>query len=368
MATDFTTDLTSHGQSDLICLNYDMLAQSSTDPLVSIIILNFNGVDLTVPCLESLRNIRYSNYELLVVDNGSTDDSITVLGAIPWIRLVQIKKNCGSSGGYNFGLEHARGEFILMMNNDMIGNPDFVSVLSRYLLEHPSVGIVQGKMLLPRCGDVLEVCGSYLTAFGLPYHMGYYKPDGPKYQQSYPVFCGKGACMMFRREVIAQAGGYYFNPDFFCYYEESDLCHRAWLAGYETHFVASPPIQHLSGVTIARNENAGFGIHYYLRNMMFSLLTSLEPLWLLRIMPFYIAVLLASMLAALVAGRRAIAKAHWEALTYNLRNIKKIRAQRRRIQAIRKRSDSEIFRKVLRTPRLKYFVKTFQGKLREYLD
>ena len=338
------------------------------DPFVSIIILNFNGADLTVPCLESLRNLHYSKYELLVVDNGSTDNSMAVLGAIPWIRLVRIEKNCGSSGGYNVGLEHARGEFILMMNNDLIGNPEFVGVLSRYLVEHPQVGIVQGKMVLPRCGGVLEVCGSYLTAFGLPYHLGYYKPDGPKYQRSYPVFCGKGACMMFRREVIAKAGGYYFNPDFFCYYEESDLCHRAWLAGYETHFVASPPIQHLSGVTIARNENAGFGIHYYLRNMMFSLLTILEPFSLLRIMPFYFAVFMASMIAAFLTGRRAVAKAHWDALAYILRNLNEIRAQRCRIKAIRKQSDAEIFSKVLRTPRLDYFTKTFQGKLGDYVD
>jgi GT2 family glycosyltransferase len=337
-------------------------------PLVSIIILNYNGIDLTVPCLESLRQLNHPNYELLVVDNGSTDNSMKVLEAISWIRLVRIEQNCGSSGGYNFGLTQAKGEFILMMNNDMIGNPEFVCVLSRYLVEHPKVGIVQGKMVLPRVGGVLEVCGSYLSAIGLPYHIGYYKPDGPKYQRSYPVFCGKGACMMFRREVIAAAGGYYFNPDFHCYYEESDLCHRAWLAGYETHFVASPPIQHLSGVTIARSERAGFGIYYYLRNMMYSLLTILQPWWLLRIMPLYVAMLVASMVAAFVSGRRAIAKAHWDALFYNLKSLGKIRATRRRIQALRKQSDSAIFAQVLRTPRLEYFVKTFQGKLGEYVD
>lgn len=337
-------------------------------PLVSIVILNYNGADLTVPCLKSLQYLDHPNYELVVVDNGSTDNSLSVLGTIPWIRLVRIEKNCGSSGGYNIGLEHTRGEFILMMNNDMIGNPQFVGVLSRYLVEHPHVGIVQGKMVLPRCGGVLEVCGSYLTAFGVPYHLGYYKRDGAKYERSHPVFCGKGACMMFRREVIAKAGGYYFNPEFFCYYEESDLCHRAWLAGYETHFVASPPIEHLSGVTIARSERVGFSIHYYLRNMMFSLLTTLQPSSLLRIMPPFVALLLASMVAALFSGRRAIAKAHWDALAYNLKNPGKIRAQRRRNRAIRKLSDAEIFKKVLRTPRLDYFIKTFQGKLGEYAD
>lgn len=337
-------------------------------PLVSIIILNYNGADLTVPCVESLRNINYPNYELLVVDNGSTDNSMAVLEALSWIRLIRIEKNCGSSGGYNIGIEHARGEFILMMNNDMIGNPEFVGVLSRYLLEHPEVGIVQGKMVLPRFGGVLEMCGSYLTAFGLEYHRAYYKQDGPNYQSNYPVFSCKGACMMFRQEIIAKVGGYFLNPDFYCYYEEADFCRRAWLAGYEAHFVASPPIQHLSGVTIARSERAGFGIHYYLRNMLFCLLTTLQPWWMLRIIPVFVATLLASMVAAAFAGRWAISKAHLSALRDNLVSIGKIRAQRRKMNSIRKLTDAEIFAKTLRTPRLDYFIKTFQGRLGEYPD
>jgi GT2 family glycosyltransferase len=254
------------------------------------------------------------------------------------------------------------------MNNDLIANREFVSVLSQYLVEHPEVGIVQAKMILPRCDNALEVCGSFLSRYGFPYHYGYYKPDGPKYQRSYAVFTAKGACMMFRRAVIDKAGGYYFNPDFQFYYEETDLCHRAWLAGYETHFVASPPIQHLSGITIARSEKAGFNLYYYLRNMMFSLLTLLEPGSLLRIMPFYFAIFLGSMAAAAITGRWASAGAHWRALMHNLRNLGKIRQQRRVAGQIRQKSDKEIFTKIMRSPRVDYFVKTFQGRLAEYED
>jgi GT2 family glycosyltransferase len=302
------------------------------------------------------------------VENGSKDNSLEVLAGFPTVKTVQTAVNLGSSGGYNLGFEHSRGELILMMNNDMIANPDFVTALSDYLVKNPKVGIVQGKMILPRHGNRLEVCGSFLTCFGFPYHFGYYKPDGPKYEKSYAVFTGKGACIMFRRQVIADAGGYYFNPDFFCYYEETDLCHRAWLAGYETHFVASPPIKHLAGVTIAREEDSGFGLHYYLRNMMFSLLSNLSPFSLVRIMVPYFAMFSASMLFGALTGKRAMAKAHWKALVYNLMNVRKILAQRKRSRSFRKVSDHQIFQKTLRTPRLDYFVKTFQGRLEEYVD
>ena len=337
-------------------------------PLVSILILNYNGADLLPACLDSLRDLKYPSYEVLVVENKSTDNSLEVLARYPWVKVVATDVNIGCSRGYNFGLPHTKGEFILMMNNDMIANRDFVLVLSRYLVEHPGVGIVQGKMVLPRCNGALEVCGSFFTSFGLPYHYGYFKPDGPKYQQSYPVFTAKGACMMFRREVIDRAGGYYFNPDFKFYYEETDLCHRAWLAGYETHFVPSPPVQHLSGVTMARSEKAGFSLYYYLRNMMYSLLTTLEWASLLRVMPLYFAIFFSSMVAALVSGRWPTAQAHWKALTYNIVRLRKIVAQRKVVRAIRKIPDKEIFKKVRRNPRLDYFVKTFQGQLAQYQD
>lgn len=337
-------------------------------PVVSVIILNYNGADLLPALLNSLHGLDYPNHEIIVVENGSTDKSLEVLADYPWVKVVRTERNLGSSGGYNLGFAHSAGDFILVMNNDMIANRDFVGVLSRYLVAHPEVGIIQGKMVLPRCDGTLEVCGSFFTRFGFPYQFGYFKKDGPKYQQSQPVFCCKGACMMIRRNIIPVVGGYLFNEDFHCYYEESDLSHRAWLAGYETHFVPSPPIQHLAGVTIAREEKAGFSLHYYLRNMIFSLMTTLEWKWLLRIMPMYFGLFLVSMVTAAVAGRRATSSAHWRALCYNVRNLGKIRKQRQRIQAIRKRTDTEIFAKALRNPRLEYFFKTFTNRLAEYVD
>lgn len=337
-------------------------------PCVSIIILNYNGADLLPACLDSLAELDYPNYEVIVVENGSSDNSLEVLARYPWVRVVSTAENLGSSGGYNFGLPHSRGEFVLMMNNDMVANRRFVRQLAEHMAAHPEVGIVQGKMVLPRSNLSLEVCGSFLTSFGFPYHYGYYKADGPKYQRSYPVFTGKGACMMFRREVIVKSGGYYFNPAFHCYYEETDLCHRAWLAGYETHFVPSEPVQHLAGVTIARSEKAGFNLHYYLRNMMFSLLTNLEFRTALRIMPRYFAMFLASMTFAFLTGRWASAHSHWGALWHNVRGFGRIREQRRLVRQFRKKRDSEILPKILRNPRFSYYLKTFQGRLAEYED
>jgi len=336
-------------------------------PLVSILIANFNGARLLPDCLKSLEAVSYKNREVVVIDNGSTDDSLKILAKYPWVKVVRSDINLGFAGGNNLGLRACSGDLILLLNNDTIVSRDFLGPLCTYLEQNPRVGVVQGKMVLPSFDDCLDVCGSFFTSFGLPYHYGYYKPDGPKYQRCYPVFSAKGACLMLRREVFSDAGGFLFDDDFFCFYEESDFCHRAWLAGWEVHFVDSPPIQHLQGGT-SRSQDAAFPLRYYLRNMVFSLMANLSFWSRLRIMPPFFAMLTAGMLASALARDGAQFRARYQAIASCFKNYGKIRARRRLVSGFRKQSDRDIFRKVLRTPRFEYFVKTFTGKLRDYID
>jgi GT2 family glycosyltransferase len=336
-------------------------------PLVSILVANFNGANLLPDFLKSLAVLSYENREVVVIDNGSTDDSLKILEKHSWVKVVRSDRNLGFAGGNNLGLKACSGELILLLNNDTIVHPGFLEPLCKYLEGHSRVGIVQGKMLLPRFDGLLDVCGSFLTAFGLPYHYGYYKPDGPKYQRSFPVFSAKGACLLFRRQVVSEAGGFLFDDDFFCFYEESDFCHRAWVAGWEVHFVDSPPTQHLQGGT-SRKEDAAFPLRYYLRNMGFSLMSNLSFWSRVRILPSFFAMLSAGMVASAFARDGAQFRARWQAIAYCIRNYGKIRARRGLISSFRKQSDTAIFRKILRTPRFEYWVKTFTGKLRDYLD
>src|SRR5215472_405340 len=97
-----------------------------TPPLVSVVILNYNGADLLPGLLDSLRDLAYPRHELIVVENGSTDKSLEVLARYPTVRVVRTERNLGSSGGYNLGVANSNGEFILIMNNDIIANREFV--------------------------------------------------------------------------------------------------------------------------------------------------------------------------------------------------------------------------------------------------
>jgi GT2 family glycosyltransferase len=303
-----------------------------------------------------------------VVDNGSTDESLQILKERTWVKTVRASENLGFAGGNNLGLGHCRGRYILLLNNDTITISDFLTPLTDYLDKHPKVGAVQGKMVLPRQGNSLDVCGSFLTSIGLPYHYGNLKPDGPKYQRSYPVFSGKGACLIFRRELIEKVGGFLFDDTFKSYYEESDFCHRVWLAGYEVHFVPSPPIEHLQGATGGRLLKEATVQHQYVRNMMFSLLGNLSAPSIARIMPGFCFVLALRMVSLLFRFKLRAFVAHWTAFTYNVRNPGKIKARRQLVKQIRKTTDGEIFAKVLKNPNWRYFYKTLQEKIGEYVD
>jgi GT2 family glycosyltransferase len=308
-----------------------------------------------------------SETEVVLVDNGSKENVEELAGSFNFVRYVRSDKNLGFAGGNNLGLRLCRGRYVLLLNDDVVVNSEFVKALSEYLDEHAEVGIVQGKMILPRFGGRLDVCGSFLTRYGLPYNYGFLKQDGPKYQISYPVFCGKGACLMFRREIIDRIGGFLFDHSFFCYYEESDFCHRAWIAGYEVHFVPSAPIQHLMGSTSGASQSS-FVLRYYLRNMTFSLLSNLSFTSRIKIMPLFFLSFLINMSMAAVMFKWSQFAAHLGAIVYCLYHYPSVVRRRRVVKTIRTQPDRAIFAKVLRTPPLEYFVKTVQGRLSTFTD
>ena len=116
-------------------------------PLVSIIIAHWNGEEIIKDCLESLSKTTYENYEVIVVDNASTDNSVKIITEnFPNIKIVQNNKNYGFAGGNNIGYNHAKGEIILLLNNDTNVEPDWLENLVKFSLDNPQVGILQPKI------------------------------------------------------------------------------------------------------------------------------------------------------------------------------------------------------------------------------
>ena len=331
---------------------------------LSILIVTYRRDDLLDACLASIRAACPVMPQTVVVDNGDTPETQAVVQAYDNTVYIRSPGNPGFAGGNNIGLPACSGEYVLLLNNDTVVREEPFTYMMRYMDEHPEVAVVQGRMTLPSLGGVLDDCGTYLTPFGVQLHNYLRQPDGGHLVPA-AVFSAKGACLLFRREIIERVGGFLFHGHFGSYYEETDFCHRVWLAGQEVHFVPSPPVAHLWGATSsAFNQDAIW--RGYLRNMLFSFLTLFGARGLVRILPGFAMLLMAQVLLNLLKGRFAEATVPFKAIADVGRDRRLIRECRREAQARRVIGDKQLFRRILRSPSLLYYYYSAQNKIEKY--
>ena len=164
------------------------------------------------------------------------------------IKVVKNKENLGFAEANNVGYSRSKGDLILFLNNDVEVEYDFLSKLVKELLSDPKLGGVQPKILLMNKKDNLDSVGAFLTNSGFLFHYGIYKSQNDnKYNKKIDIYSAKGAGMLFRREVIEKIG--LFDKDYFAYFEETDFCHRVWLAGYKIRYIPESRMYHLMGGT-----------------------------------------------------------------------------------------------------------------------
>ena len=212
---------------------------------VSILVVSWNGGELLGRCLGAVRAY-VPGAEVRVLDNGSAP-ALAVETGVHWER---VEENEGFAAGNNRLLAGVTRPFVLLLNNDVLlpsGEP--VRELLDFLRARPEVGAAQGTLRLP--DGTSDACGEGLTRLGVLHHRGYRQAPGEVAGCAARVLAGKGALLMVRREAIAAAGGL-FRPEFFCYYEDVDFCHRLWLAGYEVWYVPTEPALHAEGSTARR--------------------------------------------------------------------------------------------------------------------
>jgi GT2 family glycosyltransferase len=236
-------------------------------PSVAIIILNWNNWQDTVQCLESLSQIDYPNYQIVVVDNGSTDDSVLQLKQrFNAISLLESEKNLGFSGGVNFGIEQMKtSDLILLLNNDTLVEKDFLTGLVRKITSNDTIGLVGGKIyyyeaaecdaFIRQLADVQSIKGLHSNRNKIwsagggiskltkrTFHFGENKNDRGQYDQEREVDFLSGCCLLVKRDVIEKIG--LLDPDYFMYYEDVDFCLRAKEQGYKILYVPGSIIWH----------------------------------------------------------------------------------------------------------------------------
>ena len=223
---------------------------SRAEPKVVIVILNWNGKNLTAECLESLMEIDYCNYKILLVDNGSTDGSQEYFrDRYPEIELVENGENLGFAEGSNVGVRRAmdcQADYVLLLNNDTITHERFLSELVRAAEYDSGIGFVGPKIYFYDCHgqrDIIACAGGRINLWiGKARNIGVREKDTGQYEDTKIVDWMPGTCLLARRDVIQRIG--LLDSTFFAYMEDIDWCVRGRRAGYTSAFVPKAKIWH----------------------------------------------------------------------------------------------------------------------------
>lgn len=317
-------------------------------PLVSIIIINWNGGQILLNCLKSLSKINYPNWELILVDNGSRDGSENFINKVKLknIKNIIIKnsQNLGFAPANNQGLKKSSGEYILLLNNDTLVPENFLSIMIDKMESDSTIGVIQPKIYMMDNHQLLDNAGSYLTKIGFLEHWGFMQKDRPEFNQEREILSAKGACMLIRVKVTEGLG--LFDEKFFSYFEESDFCWRVWLAGFRVLFFPKTYIYHKLGFTIRRLNVANINYHAY-KNRIRSLIKNLQLNNLVVILAAHLVISFVIAIAFLIKLKPKNSLMILKAILWNLIYLGDTVEERAKIQKLREVTDNDLFEKLM---------------------
>ncbi|MDO8452004.1 MAG: glycosyltransferase family 2 protein [bacterium] len=337
-------------------------------PLVSIILVNWNGKRHLASCLQSLHLVRYVPTEIILVDNASTDGSAEWAKAkYTHITLVKNNENLGFAGGHDAGFSEARGAYILLLNVDTVVEPLFLGPLVDRLERDHTIGVIQPKVVLEPDRRVIDSVGSFFLGNGLLYHFGREKDEKlPEYNIPFDIFSAKGACMLIRREVVSRVG--LFDSDYFAYFEETDFCMRVMLAGWRICYEPSSRVYHAGGGASSQHPAAHI-VYHSSKNVICTYIKNLSVLNIVRIIPRILALYAIWVISSVLTGRLRTAWAVIRGIWWNAYNINATLEKRRRTQSImRVRPDDAFLPGLMHPVRLQYYWEQFFGNLGRYQD
>jgi GT2 family glycosyltransferase len=233
-------------------------------PFVSIVILNFNGVNYLKKFLPSVLATQYENYEVVVADNGSSDNSLEVLKSeFPTVKIITSPTNEGFAGGYNWALKRIEADYYVLLNSDVEVTPNWIAPMVEVLEANPQNAACQPKLLSYQEQDSFEYAGAaggWIDTLGYPFSRGRVfdvcEKDQQQYEDTAPIFWASGAAMMIRAKVFHALHG--FDDSFFAHQEEIDLCWRMHLAGYKAFCCPQAVVYHVGAGTLPRGGRKVF--------------------------------------------------------------------------------------------------------------
>jgi len=233
----------------------------SSSPKVAIVILNWNGRNYLEKFLPSVLATDYDNYEVIVSDNGSQDDSVSFLKSnFPQVKLIELDTNYGFAKGYNLTLENVQADYYALINSDIETQKGWLTPIINLLEQDQLNAACQPKLLSYNNRNLFEYAGGaggWLDSFGYPFARGRIfdvcEEDKGQYDSTQRVFWVTGASMVVKAKAFHEVKG--FDNYFFAHQEEIDLCWRMQLAGYNLFACPSSVVYHVGGGTLPRGNS-----------------------------------------------------------------------------------------------------------------
>lgn len=292
----------------------------SNSPLVSVIVLNYNNAALTCDLLRSFRvHCNYPMVEMILVDNGSSKDPGPSCKQIfPDIQIINSKTNKGYAGGMNLGLEKAKGEYVLLLNNDLIFQSDIISPMLDVFEQYQDAGIVSPKIMDLNDPDKIEYAGyTYINAItGRNRAIGHGNIDTGNDKVTATAYC-HGAAMMVARKALLKVGP--MSEAYFLYYEEMDWSERFRNSGYQVYVQPFAKVYHVGAATTGDQSN--LKMYYLSRNRIRFMKYNRKGWQYVAFLCYSVLISLPFITARLIlSGRAQQVKPYWQGLSDGLIN------------------------------------------------
>ncbi|NNC33407.1 MAG: glycosyltransferase family 2 protein [Croceitalea sp.] len=290
----------------------------TSNPLVSIITINYNESAVTMDMLESLTTLTYGHIEVIVVDNASPNDNPDVIKEkYPWVHLIKSDVNLGFAGGNNLGVKAAKGEYLLFINNDTIVPKGFIEPLVQTLQEDHTIGMVSPKIKFHWDPNLIQYAGytpmSHWTIRNSS--IGYHQMDDGAYDVPGETESIHGAAMMVPKRVVDKVG--MMTEIYFLYYEEHDWAEMIKRAGYKVYYQPKSYILHKE--SLSTGKFSPLKTYYIARNRIVFARRNFKPFQLFVSLIFQVFVSIPkNTITFLLKKQFAHLKAYWKAVIWNV--------------------------------------------------
>jgi GT2 family glycosyltransferase len=299
-----------------------------TLPTVSIVIVSWNGADHLLHCLNALAAQSFKDFEIIFVDNNSTDGStenLVQLWAALNLQLERLSENKGFAAANNLGARLARGKWIALLNADAFPESDWLEKLLHAAEQNPDYAAFSSRQIQHNAPRLLDGAGDAYHISGLAWRNDYNLPAAENGLEQKEIFSPCAAAALYSREEFLKVGG--FDEDYFSYFEDVDLGFRLRLGGAKCLYVPEAVVRHVGSASTGKRSD--FSVYYGYRNLIWTFVKNMPSPWLWLFLPLHIVTILFFSVYLTMRGQ---GRAIWSAIFDAVRGLPKMIKKRKAIQ------------------------------------